>query len=101
LLRDVPRIVRQKQGDLWVCIGLEDPADTGMLYAWAEPVAVSLCRIPGLSVALHPDFSEERLEFRADGRCRIIPGEIAWVITRFALAPATVATIWEQTTWKR
>lgn len=65
--------------DLEVRVGLDDPAETGMLYAFAAPVAVFFD-----DVRIRPDFVEPGVAVRGQGRFTIVPLEIAWIALRFA-----------------
>lgn len=78
-------VIREIKGDF--SIGLEDPADTGMLFAIAGPVNAVLNLRPEYNVSLHPVFTgEDTLEGYLDGTVKVRPLELIIPVLRFLAA---------------
>ena len=71
-------------GDLWrsvdaenirlrVRLGLDDPADTGLLWGVIGPVAALLGAAERISVRVEPDFAAETIDVDSSGQIRLIP----------------------------
>jgi hypothetical protein len=70
-------------------IGLDDPADTGQLWAIMGPVSVLLAqRYPDFKLA--PSFAGARLDVEGRWRIAIVPLEVLAVTLAFALSPSTL-----------
>lgn len=74
---------------LRVRLGLGDPADTGLLWAWVGPVAAMLAAIPFADVRIEPNFEEAELLVQSEGRIRIYPLAVIGVAVSTVLSPAT------------
>jgi hypothetical protein len=79
---------------LHVWVGLDDPADTGMLCAWVVPGLAILRQHTGADLLLYPDFEDERFEASAHGEIRAIPLAMIADFVLFALSPATLRAGW-------
>jgi hypothetical protein len=68
--------------------GLDDPADTGMLWGALAPLLAAADNHPG-SIELEPDFAKSCFELR--GRCRftLVPMRYLLVLVVFLLNPRT------------
>ena len=86
LFRRILRGVRVKHLDARLRIGLDDPADTGMLYSSLWPVLFPLTN--NISARLELSFEEPALDLTARGRIRVFPIQMVWSVLRFALSPA-------------
>lgn len=85
--------------DLWgaihkenVClrarIGLDDPAETGQLWAVLGPLAGALSMIRSASIVLEPDFLNSVLDVDARGRIRFIPIRLIGLVLAMPFSPA-------------
>ena len=90
LSRRILSSVRVRHLDARLRIGLDDPADTGMLYAALWPVLVPLTYNSSTNVRLELSFEEPALEFTARGRIRVFPIQLVWSVLLFALSPAAL-----------
>ncbi|RCX31299.1 DUF2953 domain-containing protein [Thioalbus denitrificans] len=91
LARDLFRRIRIQELSLRVRLGLDDPADTGRLWAVVGPLAA----LPGLRrVAIEPEFAAETFELDGRGRIRIVPLRLLSVLLRFALSPVTLRAVY-------
>lgn len=89
LAGDLVRAVHLQRLRLRMRIGLGDPADTGRLWAVVGPLnAVAEPR--HVVVQIEPEFLEPVLEFKADGRVRLIPLRFLVLALGFALSPPTI-----------
>ena len=88
LFRRILSGVRVKQLDAHLRIGLDDPADTAMLYAALWPVLVPLTYNSLANLRMELSFEEPALDLTARGRIRVIPIQMVWYVLLFALSPA-------------
>jgi len=72
-LSDVWRGIHKKDVRLMVRMGLGDPADTGRLWAMLGPLSGMFADLPGISIAIEPDFLDTNLEVDSSGTLRIVP----------------------------
>lgn len=94
-IRDV--LVALRPRDLWVRLrlGLDDPAETGMLWSVVGPLtAWAPAR---LDVA--PAFPGPLFDLESRGRVRVIPAQLIGLVAGFALSPTTVGAAFRQ--WRR
>jgi len=76
-----------------VRLGLDDPADTGRLWAVVGPLAAILTLPVHARVAIEPEFACEALEVDGKGCIRIIPIRLLFVVLVFLLSPGTLRTL--------
>jgi hypothetical protein len=74
--------------------GMDDPADTGRLWALACGVIVPLRIASPAVVDVAPEFAGECLELDAGGTIRFVPARLAIVSMLFLLSPATLRAVW-------
>ncbi len=93
LLTDVLRRTKVRDLKLDVRVGLDDPADTGLLFAAIGPMAGYLMAFTPMDVEVQPDFEQETLRgfFRSD--VRIFPIRLVLPFTLFALSPTTLRAL--------
>ncbi len=80
--------VRVRHLDARLRIGLDDPADTAMLYSALWPVLVPLTYNGSGKVRMELSFDEPVLDLSARGRIRVFPIQMVWSVLLFALSPA-------------
>ncbi len=80
--------LRVRHLDARLRIGLDDPADTGMLYSALWPVLVPLTYNSSAKVRIELSFEEPALDLTARGRIRVFPIQMVWSVLLFALSPA-------------
>jgi len=80
--------VRVRHLDARLRIGLDDPADTGMLYSALWPVLIPLTYNTSAKVRMEISFEEPVLDLTASGRIRVFPIQMVWSVLLFALSPA-------------
>ena len=83
--------MRQLEGD--VRLGLDDPADTGVVCSFAWPALAYLNSFRPLSVRFEPCFSEPLLELTKNGTMRVYTEEKAGPLLSFAVSPAFLRAI--------
>lgn len=93
LVRDIFRISHLREFRLDLRIGLSDPAETGMLFGAITPVLVQLRTFTPLDIRILPDFEQTGLQGYVKGDLRIFPIQLIFVVTLFALSPATIRAI--------
>lgn len=94
LVRDLLRRIHIFELSLKVRLGLDDPADTGRLWAVVGPVAALLTLLPVARVAIEPEFNTETLEVDGKGHIRIIPIQLLFVTLIFLLSPTTLRALY-------
>jgi hypothetical protein len=99
LLRQLPAAIRLREFRLRMRLGLDDPAETGFLWAFLGPLLAFASRRPNAVLDVAPEFSGAALEVETHGKIRVIPAQLAWLALTFALSPATVRAVWGQ--WGR
>ena len=80
--------VRVRHLDARLVIGMDDPADTGMLYSALWPVLVPLTNNSSAKVRMELSFEEPALDLTGRGRIRVFPIQMVWSVLLFALSPA-------------
>lgn len=75
-LGDLWRALRKDNLYIGCRIGLETPADTGMLWGVAGPAASLLQRLPDCRIVLSPEFDREIIEVTGRGTLRLYPLEV-------------------------
>jgi hypothetical protein len=76
LVGQLLRCLHVRELDAKLSVGLDDPAETGMLYALLWPVLIPLNH-PALSrVQLEPNFGGRMLQFTGLGNVRLVPLEL-------------------------
>ena len=93
LSRRILSDVRVRHLDARLRIGLEDPADTGMLYSALWPVLVPLTYNSSAKVRMELSFEEPALDLAAHGLIRVFPIQMMWPVLLFALSPTGLRTM--------
>lgn len=94
LARDLLRRVWIRYLDMDIRLGLDDPADTGRLWAVVGPLVAMLPLPPEASLAIEPEFAAEIFELDGEGRIRIIPLQVLLVLLVFFLSPGTLRVLY-------
>jgi hypothetical protein len=93
LVRDLIRRIHIRDLNMEVRLGLDDPADTGRLWAVVGPLAAILPVPPAARVAIEPEFTSEAFEVYGKGRIRIIPLQLLFVMLVFLLSPSALRAL--------
>jgi len=91
--RDLVRQVRVDRVHLRAAFGLDDPAETGWLYAMAAPVCVGAATA-GWDVACRPLFTGAGVQGTCSVRVRVVPLAVARVCLWFLVSPAVLRAGW-------
>jgi hypothetical protein len=94
LARDLLRRIQIRELNLAVRLGLDDPADTGRLWALVGPVIALLPLPTAASLAVTPDFHAEAFDVDGRGRIRVIPLQLLATLVVFALSPTTFRALY-------
>lgn len=86
-MRDLWQAIHKRDVSLHVQIGLDDPADTGRLWAVVGPVSALLANNQEVQVDIQPNFADATLEFNSSGNIRIIPVQILALTIALLLSP--------------
>ncbi len=90
LVRDVLRAARLDRLRVRMRLGLDDPADTGRLWAVVGPLGAATGDLHRADVRIEPEFLGPALELRARGRLRVVPLQVLALAVSFALSPASL-----------
>ena len=94
--RDVIAALRLRDCGLRLRLGFDDPADTGVVWAFVGPLVALFEAREAANVDVGADFERETLEVEAGGKVRLIPAHLAWIVLVFAFSPVTLRTAWTQ-----
>jgi len=89
-LIDVLKALRPRDVHLRALIGMDDPADTGQLWAVLGPLGVLLA---SRDVHLEPSFEEACFRFQAAARVRLIPAQLLCLSMAFLVSPPFVRAL--------
>lgn len=92
-LRDFWRAIGKRNLKLHVRIGLDDPADTGQLWALLGPVAALAANSREASIRLEPDFFNNTFEMQSSGEIRIVPLYLAYLTLGLILSAPVLRAI--------
>lgn len=90
LVRDLFVAAHLQQVHLRMRLGLGDPADTGLLWAFVGPLNALAQSMPNADVGIEPDFMEPVCEFEVHGRLMLIPLQLLTLAIAFALSPTSI-----------
>ncbi|MGA1791991.1 MAG: DUF2953 domain-containing protein [bacterium] len=93
-LKALCRAMRIHMLSLSVRLGLDDPADTGQLWAFIGPAASFLASSRFAQINIEPEFTSAAFSMDAHGVIRLIPLRFLFIITTFLLSPATLRALW-------
>jgi hypothetical protein len=93
LAGDLIRSIRVRELGLDLRLGLDDPADTGRLWAVVGSLAAIPALPPNTRLAVVPCFTGAAFEMEGQGRLRVIPLQVMAVILAFVLSPATLRAL--------
>jgi len=86
-LRDLWRAIHKRDMQLHLLIGLDDPADTGQLWAIMGPVSAVCAQSQAVHIDIEPDFTQSHLELNSRGDIRIIPLQLIAIAIALLLSP--------------
>lgn len=92
-VKDIFKSVHISAFNLRLQLGLDDPADTGRLWAFIGPLSIWLSYLSNTKVQLQPDFQNEVVFLSTNGTVRVIPLEIIFTVSAFLLSPITINAI--------
>lgn len=89
-VKDVLRAIHARDLYLRLRIGLDDPADTGRLWALVGPIAGIAINLRSAEVRIEPEFLAPMLEVKSHGEFRLIPLQFIALVTAFIVSPTTL-----------
>lgn len=93
-LQALYRAMRIHMLSLSMRLGLDDPADTGQLWAFIGPATGFLAGSRFGEIFIEPEFTCATFSIDAHGVIRLIPLRFLFIITTFLLSPATIRALW-------
>jgi hypothetical protein len=91
---DLWRAIRKDDVRLHVRLGLGDPADTGLLWAFVGPIAGMLACAEGAAISVVPDFFSATFELDSHGSVRLVPLYIIYLAVALMLSPTVWRGMW-------
>jgi len=86
--------IKLKLDRFYIRLGLDDPADTGMLWGFVGPFSALLGNYCEKTVKIEPEFQDSALDIDTKGNLSIIPLEIIVISLIYLFSPVTVKTVW-------
>lgn len=74
-------------------VGLDDPADTGLLFAAINPAMLYVETFSSLDIHVDPDFTQEKFQGCCKGDIRAFPIQLLGHCILFIFSPATIRAI--------
>ena len=93
-VKDIFKSIHIAAFNLRIKLGLNDPADTGRLWAYLGPLSVFLSNLSNTKVQLEPDFQTEVLYLNSNGVIRVVPLEVVFTVLSFVFSPITIKALW-------
>jgi hypothetical protein len=91
---DILNVMQVRIFRLRVRLGLEDPADTGQIWAYVGPLTAILAGARGTDIEIEPDFDRAFLSVDGNAELRVIPIRVLVVAVPFIGSPATLRAAW-------
>jgi len=89
-IKDILRVIKIRELILDLRFGLDDPADTAMIYGVVAPTTLFANRCSPIKIRVQPDFENLALEGSFKGNMRLVPIRLFKPITLFVLSPVTI-----------
>lgn len=93
LMKQVFPTLKIRELEVYLRIGLDNPADTGMLFAAVGPATLYMNSLSSLDVQIEPDFEQESLQGRIQGALRVIPIKLVKPVVLFVFSLTTLQMI--------
>ena len=93
-ISDMYRAVHIRILSLYCVLGLDDPADTGRLWAVIGPISNIIADLYLPDILIEPDFTAETFFVEGKGEIRVIPVRILYIVTLFLMSPSTIRALW-------
>jgi hypothetical protein len=90
-LRECWRALHKQELQLRLRIGLDDPADTGLLWGMMGPLAGLLANNREVALTLEPEFEAETFELESSGTIAFSPLRLIYLTVALLLSP----TLWQ------
>lgn len=91
---DILNVIQVRIFRLRVHLGLEDPADTGQIWAFVGPLTAMLAGARGADIDIEPDFERAFLSVDGNAELRVVPIRVLAVVIPFIGSPATLRAAW-------
>lgn len=75
-------------------IGLDDPADTGLLWSVLGPLHAGIATLPVVQVHVEPEFQEPTFVAEGSANIRVIPVRLIVAAIAFFISPVTLRAVW-------
>ena len=87
-VRDIWHAIRREDFWLNLQLGVEDPADTGQLWAILGPLSGMFFASKDADITIVPDFIDSGFQFEGSGTVRLIPLQLLYLVMGLLLSPA-------------
>ncbi|MBT4510726.1 MAG: DUF2953 domain-containing protein [Chloroflexi bacterium] len=92
-LKGIRRTATIRELKLDIRIGLDDPADTAMLFAAIAPATFFVDHFSPVDTRVRPDFEHETFRGRFSGDLRVVPIKFIKPTLLFAFSPTTLRAV--------
>lgn len=75
-------------------LGLDDPAETGVLWAFVGVISAFLSNLKFATINIEPEFGGLLLDLDSHGQMKIIPIELIVLVITFLLSPTMIRGFW-------
>lgn len=90
LVGDLARAIGVERLRVRLRLGLDDPADTGRLWALVGPLGAMAQNLRAAQVLLEPEFGGATFALRVQGCVCVVPLRLVAIVIAFALSPASM-----------
>ena len=87
-ISDLWRAVKKRNVNVLVRVGMDDPADTGQLWAVVGPMTGMLANVRQASIKIEPEFADTTFELDSSGTLRVVPLQVVYLTIALLLSPA-------------
>lgn len=87
-VRDFWHAIHKTNLTLQLRIGLDDPADTGQLWAFVGPVAGILSTVREANINIEPDFFNSVFDLNSQGTITFTPLKMLYLVSALLLSPS-------------
>jgi len=96
LAMELLRAIHFREFSLRLRLGLDDPADTGRLWAWLGPLNATLQAVQHWQVNIEPDFMNAVVDYDLRSRIVFVPLQLVAVLVRFVLSLSLLLQVYAE-----
>ena len=103
LLRDILRCIKIRELGADLKVALDNPADTGLLFAFVAPLNLRLRSLASQEIRIEPSFDDTFLKGYFQGKARLQPIHLIPPLLEFTFSPPAIRALKRliSTRWER